>query len=109
MNFLEKVLNDPKDLKSIPVKDIDPFTHDFDSESVTDRLYSLYSLLMGDKITNPSYLRVVKIIISKYELEVNFIKLSNRKNIFGENTNLKEEAKKLYLESRNNRLEKLGI
>jgi hypothetical protein len=73
MNFLEKVLNNPKDIKTISVKDINPFTHDFDSESLSDRLHSLYSVLLSNTIDNK-----LKSILSKYKPEIEFLKEVNK-------------------------------
>lgn len=112
MNFIEIVLNNPTDLRSIPTKDIDPFTHDFDSESLPDRLNSLYSVLVDDKMNNQKYVNVIKMILITYKSEINFIKKVNKINLYGKISNypnLKEEVQKLYSEERNNKLKKIGI
>jgi len=72
-NFLEKVLNNQNNIKTISVKDIDPFTHDFDSESISDRLHSLYSVILCNTIDNK-----LKSIISKYRAEIEFLKEVNK-------------------------------
>ena len=80
-NFLEKVLNNPKDFSSgklistISVKNIDPFTHDFDSESISDRLHSLYSILVCNTIDSK-----LKSILLKYRSELEFLKEANKKS-----------------------------
>jgi hypothetical protein len=72
-NFLEKVLNNSENLRTISVKNIDPFTHDFDSESLSDRLHSLYSVLVSDTITLK-----LKNILLKYKPELEFLKEVNK-------------------------------
>ena len=74
-NFLEKVLNNPKDISTISVKNIDPFTHDFDSESISDRLHSLYSILVCNTIDSK-----LKSILLKYRSELEFLKEANKKS-----------------------------
>lgn len=73
-NFLEKVLNNPKELITISVKEIDPFTHDFDSESLSDRLHSLYSVLLSGIPIDSK----LKSILLKYRPELEFIKEANK-------------------------------
>jgi len=72
-NFLEKVLNNPKNIKTIPVKDINPFKHDFDSECLSNRLHSLYSVLLTNNIDNK-----LKSILLKYKSELDFLKEVNK-------------------------------
>ena len=51
MDFLQTILDNPNTLMNIPTKKgIDPLTHDFDSESISDRLFSLLSVM--DNITH---------------------------------------------------------
>jgi hypothetical protein len=73
MDFLQTILDNPQ--VSIPFKSIDPLTHDFDSESLSDRLHSLYSVIANldtyDEIVN------VRPILQKYEIELQFIKKMN--------------------------------
>ena len=75
MDFLQTILDNPHTLVDIPSKSIDPLTHDFDSESLSDRLYSLYSVIANldtyDEIVN------VRPILQKYEIELQFIKKMN--------------------------------
>jgi len=48
MDFLQTILDNPKIIIDIPSKKgIDPLTHDFDSENLSDRLYSLYSVIVN--------------------------------------------------------------
>jgi len=75
MDFLQTILDNPDTLVDIPSKSIDPLTHDFDSESLSDRLYSIYSVIANldtyDEIVN------VRPILQKYEIELQFIKKMN--------------------------------
>jgi len=73
MNFLEKVLNNSENLQTMSAKDIDPFTHDFDSESLSERLHSLYSVLVCNTITPK-----LKNILLKYQPELEFLKEVNK-------------------------------
>ena len=66
-------MNNPKDIITIEVKDINPFTHYFDSESLSDRLHSLYSVILSNTIDNR-----LKSILSKYKLEIDFLKEVNK-------------------------------
>ena len=75
MNFLETILNNPKDLHNVRVKDIDPITHDFDSESLSDRLHSLYSVLASDVRVDGIK---VKSVLLKYRPELEFLKKVNK-------------------------------
>lgn len=115
-NFLEKILENPRSLSAFPGKDIYPLTHDFDSESLSDRLYSLYSVLVGCILDNKT-----KSILIKYKSELAFIKAVNKINsqtisrggypsdIKAYNTEelVKVEYSKLISNNRDNILEKL--
>jgi len=75
MDFLQTILENPHTLVDIPAKSIDPLTHDFDSESLSDRLYSLYSVIANLEYTSISV--NVRPILQKYEIELQFIKKMN--------------------------------
>lgn len=81
MDFLKTILDNPDTLDNIPSKIIDPLTHDFDSESLSDRLYSLYSVIVNldtyDDIVS------VRPILQKYEIELRFIKEMNKVSLVG--------------------------
>jgi hypothetical protein len=100
-NFLEKILDNPRSLGSFPAKNIDPLTHNFDSESISDRLYSLYSVLITDfSVSNNR----IKNILLKYQPELNFIKAINR---ITNDELARVEYSKLISNNRDNILEKL--
>jgi len=74
MDFLQTILDNPDTLVDIPSKSID-LTHDFDSESLSDRLYSLYSVI--DNLDTYDEIVNVRPILQKYEIELRFIKKMN--------------------------------
>ena len=78
MDFLQTILDNPNTLMNIPTKKgIDPLTHDFDSESISDRLFSLLSVM--DNITHEDLLNEeIRTILQKYDLEIKFLKGLNK-------------------------------
>ncbi len=85
MDFLKTILDNPDTFADIPSKIIDPLTHDFDSESLSDRLYSLYSVIVNldtyDDIVS------VRPILQKYEIELQFIKEMNKLSLSDSSAN----------------------
>jgi len=78
MDFLQTILNDPTTLINIPTKKgIDPLTHDFDSESISDRLFSLWSV-MSDISDKDVFDEGIRTILQKYDLELRFLKDINK-------------------------------
>ena len=78
MDFLQTILNDPTTLINIPTKKgIDPLTHDFDSESISDRLFSLWSV-MSDISDKDVFDEGIRTILLKYHLELRFLKDINK-------------------------------
>jgi hypothetical protein len=76
MDFLKTILDNPDTLDNIASKIIDPLTHDFDSESLSDRLYSLYSVI--NNLGTYDDIVSVRPILQKYEIELRFIKEMNK-------------------------------
>lgn len=78
MDFLQTILDDPTTLNNIPTKKgIDTITHNFDSESISDRLFSLWSIMVdiSDKDGSVEHCRT---ILLKYHLELRFLKDLNK-------------------------------
>ena len=78
MDFLQTILDNPTTLIDMPTKKgIDPLTHDFDSESISDRLFSLFSVLANIS-TEDIAKDEIRTILQKYDLELRFLKDINK-------------------------------
>lgn len=74
MTFIQSLLQDPKSIHSFPTKKVDALTHDFASEKLEDRIYSLYSYLAGDdEITSE-----IKFKLIPFKSELEFLKVVNK-------------------------------
>lgn len=76
MTFIQSLLQNPTNtIRNYPAKQIDAMSHDFDSEPLPERLYSLYSVLCGDN----SDLNTNTIFkLKSYKDELEFLKLVNK-------------------------------
>lgn len=82
MTFIEALLQDPNGtMETYPYKSIDPMNHNFDDESLSDRLYSLYLVLCFNWSYKVSYYTPKDVIkrIKKYKKELEFLYLANDK------------------------------
>lgn len=76
MTFIQSLLQNPTNtVRNYPAKQIDAMSHDFDSEPLPERLYSLYSVLCGDN----SDLNTNTIFkLKSYKDELEFLKFANK-------------------------------
>ena len=81
VDFLKTVLDNPNKMLDFPNLDIDPETHDFTSENLSDRLYSLQSsinVLVDYYGNNDDKVVVIKSILEKYDIELRFLREVNK-------------------------------
>ncbi len=73
MDFLKTIID--CGIANISEKEIDPLKHDFDSENLSERLYSLYSVILN---LNTNNIVKVRPILHKYDIEIKFLKEVNK-------------------------------
>ena len=81
VDFLKTVLDNPNKMLDFTNLDIDPETHDFTSENLSDRLYSLQSsinVLVSYYGNNDDKVVVIKSILEKYDIELRFLREVNK-------------------------------
>lgn len=102
MTFIETLIKDPTSIRNYPTKQIDVLNHDFGSENLEDRIYSLYSWLAeGHEITTN-----IKSKLIQFKSELEFLKLVNKSKSPKSTQKLWNE---LVTESRQKKINIIGV